>query len=69
MYFISLSHKENPNRPSAPIHCSNCRCWSSALKLEAVCSSEMLVSTYKSTCEDQPQHLHHRKNLKAHSSN
>jgi hypothetical protein len=39
----------------------------SALKMEAVCSSETFVSTYKSTWhykpEDQHRHLHHHKNL------
>jgi hypothetical protein len=37
--------------------------------MKAVCSSEMLVSTYKSTrrCnpEDQPRHPHCRENLKS----
>jgi hypothetical protein len=41
---------------------------SSALKMEAVCSSETLVSTYKSTRryypEDQHRHLHRSENLK-----
>jgi hypothetical protein len=38
-----------------------------ALKMEAVCSSETLLSTYKSTqrynTEDQRQHLHGCENL------
>jgi hypothetical protein len=46
-------------------------CWcchpSSALKMEAVCSSETMISTYKSTRrhnpEEQHRHLHRRENL------
>jgi hypothetical protein len=41
-----------------------------ALKMEAVFSSETLVSTYKSkrryNPEDQQQHLHRSENLKSH---
>jgi hypothetical protein len=40
-----------------------------ALKMEAVCSSETLLSTYKSTRrynpKDQHRHLHRRENLKS----
>jgi hypothetical protein len=43
---------------------------SSALKMETVCSSETLVSTFKSTRrnnpEDQHHHLHRSENLKSH---
>jgi hypothetical protein len=28
------------------------------LKMEAICSSEMLVSTYKTTCRNNPQYQH-----------
>jgi hypothetical protein len=42
-------------------------------EIEAVCSSETSVSTYKSTRrfdpEDKHRHLHHRKNLRSHASN
>jgi hypothetical protein len=42
------------------------------LKIEAVCLSETLASTYKSTRrhspEDQHRHLHRRENLKSHKS-
>jgi hypothetical protein len=42
---------------------------SSALKIEAICSSETLVSTYKSIWhfypEDQHRHLHRRESLKS----
>lgn len=44
----------------------------SALKVEAVCSSEMLLSTQKSSRrynpEDEPQHLHRRENLTSHKN-
>jgi hypothetical protein len=47
------------------------RCWSLVLKMEVVCSSETLVSTFKSTWrynqEDQHRHLHCRENLKSHT--
>jgi hypothetical protein len=43
------------------------RHWSAALDMEAVCSSETLVSTYKSTRRYNPhRHLHRRENLKTH---
>jgi hypothetical protein len=41
----------------------------SALKMETICSSKILVSTYKSTRrdpEDKHRHLHNRENLKSH---
>jgi hypothetical protein len=42
----------------------------SALKMEAVCSSETLVSTYESTrccnTEDQHRHRHRRENFQSH---
>jgi hypothetical protein len=43
---------------------------SSGLKMEAVCSSEILVSTYESTRRYNPakqhRHLHRRENLRSH---
>jgi hypothetical protein len=48
--------------------------WIPGLKMETVCSSETLVSTYKSTCprrynpEDKHRHLHRRENHDSHIS-
>jgi hypothetical protein len=58
-------------RPSDHHRTTQYRGQTSALKMEAVCSSpERLVSTYKSTRryspEEQHRHLRHRKNLKSH---
>jgi hypothetical protein len=45
----------------------------SVLKMETVCSSETLVSTYKFIrcyiSEDQHRHLHRRRNLRSHRTN
>jgi hypothetical protein len=53
-----------------PVVLHGCRTWSSALKVETVCSPETLVSTYKFTWryypEDQHRRLHRRENLKSH---
>jgi hypothetical protein len=41
---------------------------SSALSMETLCFSEMIVSTYESTLRHSPEkqhrHIHHRENLK-----
>jgi hypothetical protein len=42
---------------------------SSAVKMETVCFSDALVSTYESTRRHNPEEVHRRENLKSHNAN